>query len=239
MAEDHVRNNSEELSTSLSDLNRAIVACHLCSRLVTHRESIGISKKTKYSDWDYWARPVPGFGDPSAKLIIVGLAPAAHGGNRTGRVFTGDPSASFLMDALYQVGFASQPTSQSRDDGLELRGAYISAAVRCVPPQDKPTSQERHNCLPYLISEMRILRLSGVLALGHIAFKACLSALEELTTQKINRTEFGHGNIYRLGNSLPLLFTSYHPSPRNTNTGRLKKDALVNFLNLIRQTIYP
>jgi uracil-DNA glycosylase family 4 len=238
MSEDSKRNNSAEIRKNLSYLNEAIIACHLCPRLVAHRQYIGIYKKAKYSDWDYWARPVPGFGDPRAKLIIVGLAPAAHGGNRTGRFFTGDPSASFLMDALYQTGFASQPTSQSRDDGMELRGAYITAAVRCVPPQDKPTSQEQHNCLPYLIAEMKILGLSGILALGHLAFKACLSALEELSTQKIKRTKFGHGNVYRVGTSLPLLFTSYHPSPRNTNTGKLKKDALVNVLNLIRRTIY-
>ena len=191
---------------------------------------MGQLKKPRYAHWDYWSRPVPGFGDPSAALMIVGLAPAAHGGNRTGRVFTGDPSATFLMAALHQANFASQPTSEHRDDGLELYNAYICAAVRCVPPQDRPTLEEQINCLPYLVSELEMLpNLKAVLALGHIAFRACLQALEQRGGSPL-KAAFAHGARYDLDSSLPTLFASYHPSPRNTNTGRLSKASLVNLL---------
>lgn len=165
----------------------------------------------------------------------MGLAPAAHGGNRTGRVFTGDPSASFLMRALHAAGFASQPTSEQREDGLVLHGAYIAAAVRCVPPKDRPTPQEQRACLPYLIRELKLLPDARVvLTLGRIAFQSCLWALGERAGTRI-RAEFAHGQRYAFGPSQPTLVASYHPSPRNTNTGRLSYDSLVDVLLAARE----
>jgi uracil-DNA glycosylase family 4 len=234
----------------LAALKDRIVSCRRCPRLVEHRERMGRVKKKAYAGWDYWSRPVPGFGDPSAQLLIVGLAPAAHGGNRTGRVFTGDPSARFLMTALHQAGFASQPTSEHRGDGLELRDAYICAAVRCAPPGDKPTTAEQNDCLPYLVSELETLpRLRAVLALGHIAFRACLKALsktldlsEERHAGMPLRRSFSHGARFSLhrdgeGPALPDLVACYHPSPRNTNTGRLSMSDLVRLLLEVRDSI--
>ena len=206
-------------------LNQQIVSCRRCPRLVEYREHMGRIKKPRYVDWDYWSRPVPGFGDPGAPLMIVGLAPAAHGGNRTGRVFTGDLSASFLMSALHEVGFASQSTSEHRGDGLELYDTYMCAAVRCVPPQDRPTIQEQANCLPYLVSEMEILpNLKAILALG------------QRWNQRLKAT-FAHGTRYDFGPPVPLLIASYHPSPRNTNTGRLSKENLVGLLLQVRKAV--
>ena len=179
---------------------------------------------------------MPGFGDNSASLMIVGLAPAAHGGNRTGRVFTGDPSARFLMEALHEAGFANQPTSEHKDDGLKLNDAYICGAVRCVPPQDMPTSDEQHNCLPYLKAEMEILTtIKAILALGHLAFGACVRALGQRAGQSF-KYSFGHCGKYKLHASLPILFASYHPSPRNTNTGRLSMESLVSLLTGIKNS---
>ncbi|MCS5656779.1 MAG: uracil-DNA glycosylase [Dehalococcoidia bacterium] len=202
----------------------------MCTRLVDWREKIGDEKRASYRDWDYWAKPVPSFGDPDASLVLLGLAPAAHGGNRTGRVFTGDPSASFLTAAMHQAGLANQPTSEHRDDGLALTGAYVCAAVRCVPPGDKPTTEEQRACLPYLVRELRTLpNLKVILALGHIAFRAALQTLSDMGSEKV-RGKFLHGEIYRFGPSLPMMVASYHPSPRNTNTGVLSMDALVKVL---------
>ena len=229
--------SKEKTQERLSRLNQQIVSCRRCPRLVEHREHMGRVKKPRYDHWDYWSRPVPGFGDPNAPLMIVGLAPAAHGGNRTGRVFTGDPSASFLMSALYEAGFASQPTSDHRDDGLELYDTYICAAVRCVPPQDRPTVQEQANCLPYLVSEMAILpNVKVILALGHFAFRACLKALDQRWERRFKAT-FAHGARYDFGSQLPTLVASYHPSPRNTNTGRLSRENLVGLLLDLRQVL--
>ena len=226
-----------DVKERLAALENRIVSCRRCPRLVEHRERMGRVKRPAYADWDYWSRPVPGFGDPSAPLLIVGLAPAAHGGNRTGRVFTGDLSARFLMTALHQAGFASQPTSEHKGDGLELRDAYICAAVRCVPPGDKPTTAEQNDCLPYLVSELEILpRLRAVLALGHIAFRACLNALERQAGTPL-RCSFSHGASVSLAPALPALVACYHPSPRNTNTGRLSMTDLVQMLLELRDSI--
>ncbi|MSQ11630.1 MAG: uracil-DNA glycosylase [Dehalococcoidia bacterium] len=162
---------------SLETLNSQIVACRRCPRLVAYRQRVARTRKPQYQHWEYWGRPLPGFGDPAARLLIVGLAPAGHGGNRTGRVFTGDPSAAFLMRALHEAGFANQPTSEHREDGLRLRDAYIAAAVRCAPPENRPTSKEERNCLPYLVQELTLLpNVRVVLALGGIAFSASLRA---------------------------------------------------------------
>jgi uracil-DNA glycosylase family 4 len=222
--------------TSIARLTAAITSCRRCERLVAHREAIAANaKKPKFADWDYWAKPVPGFGNPEARLLIVGLAPAAHGGNRTGRVFTGDPSATFLMRAMHAAGYANQPNSDHRDDGLRLHGAYIAAAVRCVPPGDKPTPAEQRACLPYLVNEMALLpNLRAVLALGHIAFNALLAALSARAGRKLT-AEFSHGARYDLGPGLPALYACYHPSPRNTNTGRLSQGETVGVFRRIQQ----
>ena len=219
----------------LAALTDEIVACRRCTRLVDWREKIGREKRAAYRDWDYWAKPVPSFGDPEASLVLLGLAPAAHGGNRTGRVFTGDPSASFLTAAMYQAGLANQPTSENRDDGLVLTGVYVCAAVRCVPPGDKPTPEEQRACLPYLVRELRMLpNLKVILALGHIAFRAALQTLSEMASEKL-KGKFLHGEVYRFGPSLPAMVASYHPSPRNTNTGVLSMNALVKVLNQAKE----
>ena len=219
----------------LSDLTDEIVACRMCTRLVDWREKIGKEKRASYKDWDYWAKPIPSFGDPDASLVLIGLAPAAHGGNRTGRVFTGDPSATFLTAAMHEAGLANQPNSEHREDGLKLNGVSIGTAVRCVPPGDKPTAEEQRTCLPYLVQELRILpNLKVIMALGHIAFRAALQTLSDMAEEKL-RGKFMHGEVYRFGHTLPMIIASYHPSPRNTNTGVLTKDALVNVLKKAKE----
>ncbi len=188
-----------------------------------YRELVGRTKRRAYLDWDYWARPVPGFGDPKARLLIIGLAPGAHGANRTGRIFTGDSSGDFLYRALFETGFASQPTSVSRDDGLRLIDAYVSAAVRCAPPGNKPLPAEIQNCRPYLLRELELLKnVRAVVALGRLAFDAYLSILR--AQGKIERRSafvFAHGRECRTGPGQPLLVCSYHPSQQNTFTGKL------------------
>lgn len=230
-----IRTYDGALSGPLAELQRRVVACHACDRLVEYRERIAQTKRRKYKDWDYWGAPVPGFGDPQGRLLIVGLAPASHGANRTGRMFTGDASADFLVAALYRAGFATQPTSQHRGDGLELVDAYETAAVRCVPPKDKPTAAEQHACRPYLLEEIGLLsNLQVVLALGRVGFDNYLRAQSARMGSR-QRHAFAHGGRYDLGPGLPALFASYHPSPRNTNTGRLTMAALDKVLADIRQ----
>ena len=224
----------KQAESVLSGLTEEIIACRRCPRLVEHRERIGETKRASYRDWDYWAKPVPSFGDPAAPLMVLGLAPAAHGGNRTGRVFTGDASATFLVNAMHQAGLANQPLSDHREDGLEYTGAYVCAAVRCVPPGDRPTPEEQRTCLPYLAREMQALpNLRVVLALGQIAFQAALRAMEHLGVQR-PRAKFGHGTVHELAVGVPLLVGCYHPSPRNTNTGRLNMEQLVETLQMAK-----
>jgi uracil-DNA glycosylase len=220
----------------LSELNTKIVACRQCPRLVAYREKVALEKRRAFQDWDYWGKPVPGFGDGHASLLILGLAPAAHGGNRTGRVFTGDQSGDFLYDALYRTGFANQPTSRDRDDGLELRNAYIAAAVRCAPPANKPLPRELANCRPYFEQELQILRPRAVLALGRIALTVYLESLKRRgAIAKFAPYRFAHGANYKFPGDLPRLFASYHPSQQNTFTGKLTKAMLVRVLRKIRQ----
>jgi len=180
-------------------------------------------KRRAYRDQDYWAKPVPGFGDPRARMLLIGLAPAAHGGNRTGRTFTGDSSGNFLYRALFETGFASQPTSVSRDDGLVLTDAYICAAVRCAPPDNKPLPEEIRTCRPYLEKELELLRdLKVVIALGRLAFDVYLTILRD--QGKIARRSdfvFGHNKEHRTGPGQPVLISSFHPSQQNTSTGKL------------------
>ena len=234
--------NSQQRATeaALTELTGEIIACRRCARLVEHRERIGEVKRKSYADWEYWAKPVPSYGDPMAPLMALGLAPAAHGGNRTGRVFTGDSSATFLIKAMHEAGLANQPLSDHRDDGLEYTGVYVCAAVRCVPPQDRPTPEEQRACLPYLVREMRLLpNLRVVLALGQIAFQAALRALTALRLaqdgERRLRAKFSHGGVYRFEPELPLLVACYHPSPRNTNTGRLSMEQLVETLQMAKR----
>lgn len=215
----------------LADLNTQIVACRACSRLVRYREKIAREKRLAFRDCEYWGRPVPGFGDPRAGLLILGLAPAAHGANRTGRMFTGDRSGDFLYQALHRVGFANQPRSVSREDGLALAGAYISATLRCAPPANKPLPSELANCRPYFERELEILRPRALLALGGIALRAFLALLKERgEIQTSAAFPFRHGASYHLPGGLPRLFVSYHPSQQNTFTGKLTQAMLSRVL---------
>ncbi|MFQ5724039.1 MAG: uracil-DNA glycosylase [Terriglobia bacterium] len=214
----------------LQGLNRRVINCRKCGRLVGYREKVAREKRRAYRDQNYWGRPIPGFGDPQAELLVLGLAPAAHGGNRTGRVFTGDRAGDFLFRALYEAGFANQPESVSRDDGLKLRNCYITAAVRCCPPGNKPSRQEEKICRPYLEEEFRLLRrVRAVLALGQIAHRTYLGILkDEGQIESFAAYPFGHGAQHDLPaprDSTPgeriRLFDTYHPSQQNTQTGRL------------------
>jgi uracil-DNA glycosylase family 4 len=201
---------------SLATVTAEIVGCRKCPRLVEWREKVGREKRAAYAGEEYWARPVPGFGDPTARLLIVGLAPAAHGGNRTGRVFTGDRSGDWLFAALHRAGFANQPFSRHPGDGLALRDAYIAAVVRCAPPANRPLPEERANCLPYLSRELVLLpRLSVVVVLGRFA----MDAVCELFGVR-PRPRFAHGAEAPLPGGRTLL-CSYHPSQQNTFTGKL------------------
>lgn len=214
----------------LEEINRRVISCRKCPRLVKYRESV--KPRASFKNEIYWRKPVPGFGDPRAWLMVVGLAPAAHGGNRTGRVFTGDESGRFLVEGLHAVGLANQPVSRSKDDGLVLTGCYLTAAVKCVPPENKPTTTEYSNCRGYLREELDVLTgIHAILALGGEAFKQCLklASLKGSNTQKIS---FVHGGRYKLEN-FPVLYASYHPSPHNTYTGRLTKSMFVELLNRI------
>lgn len=198
-----------------------IINCTFCSRLVAWREEVAQVKRRAYLDWDYWGKPVPGFGDQQARVLVVGLAPGAHGANRTGRMFTGDGSGDFLYPALHQSGFANQPEAIKRGDGLELQDMFISAVCRCVPPGNKPKADEIKNCLPYLVEEINLLsRLKVIVALGRIAFDQTLRIYRSKTGERL-RYEFKHGATYPLGEGLPWLVASYHPSRQNTQTGRL------------------
>jgi len=206
---------------SLARIELEVIACRKCPRLVAWREEMAVIKRRAYCDQDYWGKPVPEFGDPEAKLLAYGLAPGAHGSNRTGRMFTGDASGDFLFPALYRQGFATQPTASDRYDAMELKGLFISAAVRCAPPENKPTHLEIENCRPWTQLELGQLKsLQGVVVLGRIAFDSLLS-LPEFQAVKPRRLRFGHGLFYNLGEGLPWLLCSYHPSRQNTQTGRL------------------
>ncbi len=228
---------SQPRETSLEDLARRVTACRRCPRLVRWREEVARQKRAAYREDDYWGLPVPSFGDPAARLVIVGLAPGAHGANRTGRMFTGDRSGDWLYRALHRVGLASQPDSVSRDDGLALRGAWITAAVRCAPPANRPTAAEQEACRPYLEDELRLLaRATVIVALGRLAWDAALRTLRRLGLQIPSpKPAFAHGAEVLIGDPFEpraggtasslhrpvTLLGSYHPSQQNTFTGRL------------------
>ena len=203
-------------------LNADIVKCERCPRLVKWREKVAKTKTARFADWDYWGKPVPGFGDPDARVLIVGLAPGAHGANRTGRMFTGDSSGNWLYGTLHKFGFASHLLSLSRDDGMKLKDCYITAALRCVPPANRPTAAELHNCSHYLLDELRMLFNTRIIvALGKVAFDTIFDAYRELhMTTLLRRPEFRHGAEIQL-NTRQVLIASYHPSQQNTFTGKL------------------
>ena len=211
---------------ALAALTAEIVECRACPRLVAWRELVAREKVARFRDETYWGRPVPGFGDPAARILIVGLAPAAHGGNRTGRVFTGDASGDFLFAALHAVGLANQPTSRRADDGLELHDLYVAAPVRCAPPANKPTPDERARCQPYLVRELALLGDVRVLfALGAIAWESAFRTIAALTGDDARpRPRFGHGAVARAGGY--DIVGSYHPSQQNTFTGKLTQPML-------------
>lgn len=220
----------------LDQLNQEIIHCRKCPRLVRYREEVARTRRRSFLSWDYWGKPVPGFGDPRAELLILGLAPAAHGGNRTGRVFTGDRSGDFLYKALFRAGFANQPTSTHRGDGLALKNAYIAAALRCAPPANKPLPSELANCRPFFERELEIHRLRAILALGGIAMRAYLNLLKERgQIPNLAAFPFRHGASYKLPDGLPRLFTSYHPSQQNTFTGKLTDAMLLEVLRDIQK----
>jgi uracil-DNA glycosylase family 4 len=202
---------------------------------VRYREEVARTKRRAFREHDYWGRPVPGFGDPNAQLLIIGLAPAAHGANRTGRMFTGDRSGDFLYKQLHRAGFANQSRSISREDGLKLTNAYIGAVARCAPPDNKPTPAEISNCLPYLEAEIDLLRPRAVLALGHLAWTHYLRLLVKRSLiERASAYKFSHGTSYAFPGGLPRLFSSYHPSQQNTQTGRLTPAMLSQVLKRIR-----
>jgi len=211
----------QRLPAALAALGAEVVGCRSCPRLVAHRERVARERRRAFRDWEYWGRPLTGFGDPAARLVVIGLAPAAHGGNRTGRIFTGDRSGDWLYATLHRFGFANQPTSTRRDDGLRLIDAWVTAAVRCAPPDNKPTPAEFSNCRPFLVREFQLLRRMHVaVALGRSAFDAFWAARQACGHAVPRpRPQFAHANVYPLPEV--TLIGSYHPSQRNTQTGML------------------
>ena len=226
------------VALNLVALNQEIIACTRCPRLIAHCRKVGQEKRRAYLHWDYWARPVPGFGDTNARLLILGLAPGAHGSNRTGRPFTGDGSGNFLYPVLHKAGFASQPTAAHREDGLRLLDAYITAAVRCAPPENKPQPEEIANCARYLDREFAILtNVRVIVVLGRIAFDAYLNYLKRRGDLKSKSGfDFSHGETYELPDNRTLL-CSYHPSLQNTLTGKLTERMLLDVFRRARRTI--
>ena len=225
-----------EAEKALRIIADEVSACRKCARLTEYREKVAREKRRAYRNWEYWGRGVPGYGDAGAKLFIMGLAPAAHGGNRTGRVFTGDRSGDFLFRALYEAGFANQPTSVKRGDGLRLKGAYIAAAVRCAPPENKPLPSEILNCRGYLQRELAILQPKAVLALGKIAWDAYLDVLRvDGKIASRGGYKFAHGAEVEISSDLPRLFGVYHPSQQNTQTGRVTEAMYAQVLRRIRK----
>ncbi len=225
------------MADTLDRIRVEVIECVRCPRLVAFRSRIARERKKEFRTEEYWGKPVPGFGDPHARLVAVGLAPAAHGSNRTGRVFTGDRSAAFLVRAFHAAGFANQPTSLHRGDGLRYRDLYLTAVVRCAPPDNRPTPTERSNCAPFLEREIRCLsNVRAILALGGFAWDAIRDVVPNVYGVPRPEVPFGHGACAPLGLGRPLLWASYHPSPQNTQTGKLTHPMLVNLLERIRRS---
>ena len=217
---------------TIQELNAEILKCRRCTRLVEWREKVAIEKRRAYQDWTYWGKPVPGFGDPHGRVFVVGLAPGAHGSNRTGRQFTGDASGDFLYPALYRAGFASQPNSMSRADGLTLNDLYTAPVCRCAPPDNKPTLQEMRNCQPYLERELELIQPKVLVALGRIAFEQIL----RIYSIRATGMTFAHNTIQEIPNGMSLV-CSYHPSRQNTQTGRLTVEMFDQVWKTVRELI--
>lgn len=209
---------------SLNRIKEDVIHCETCPRLREWCREISVIKRKAYRDQEYWGKPVPGFGDPKARILIVGLAPGAHGSNRTGRMFTGDASGDFLYPSLFDAGFANQPLSIHKDDGLILKNIFITAACRCAPPGNHPTPQEITNCLPFLCREYKQLPIEGIVALGQIAFDISTRLIRQITSMDYNPPKFGHGVFFNPHNNFPWLIGSYHPSRQNTQTGKLTRE---------------
>src|SRR4030043_1460735 len=225
---------------ALKELQDTVVRCHKCPRLVAYLKEVADYKPRRYRDWDYWSKPLPSFGDPDARVLIVGLAPAAQGGNRTGRMFTGDRSGEWLFDTLYPFGFAKQPNSLRRDDGFKLDDSYITATIRCAPPKNKPLPEEIENCRPYFLKELDLLKnIKVIVPLGQIAFTQTLRSLR-LKGYDVPPLPFGHGKIYLLrtpNSQLQTLITPYHPSQQNTQTGKLTKPMFHQVFKMIKKEV--
>ncbi|HAF61401.1 MAG TPA: uracil-DNA glycosylase [Anaerolineaceae bacterium] len=219
-------------------LNEEVIACQKCPRLVAWREQVAQEKRAAFRDQEYWGKPVPGFGDPNARVMVVGLAPGAHGSNRTGRMFTGDASGDFLYPALYRAGFCNRPAAIQRGDGLEMKDVFITAVGRCAPPQNKPAKQELLNCRPFLLQEIDLLtNLQGFVALGGIAFQHLLEILrKKYGVVYPSKPKFAHGACYRFPHA-PWLLASYHPSRQNTQTGRLTEEMFDKVWTIAREKI--
>jgi len=227
---------TSHLPNWLRRLDAEVVSCELCPRLVEYRQKVAREKRRAYRDCEYWGKPVPGFGDPQARVLVLGLAPGAHGSNRTGRPFTGDASGKFMYPVLYETGFASQPDAIERNDGLELRDLYITAAARCAPPDNKPLPQELANCAPYLARELEgLARVKVIVALGKIGFDAYLNYLKGRGLLPSRKPYgFAHGAAYAMADGKTLL-ASYHPSNQNTQTGKLTRPMFVEIFKKARQ----
>ena len=236
------------LKRELENLQKVVIQCHKCPRLIAYLKEVSRHKPKRFRDWDYWGKPLPSFGDPNAQLLIIGLAPAANGGNRTGRMFTGDRSGEWLFGALHQFGFANQPNSARRDDDFALNDCYITATIRCAPPDNKPLPEEIENCRPYFLKELDLLKNVRVLVpLGQIAFTQTLKSLR-LMGLEIPPLSFGHGKTYAipLGERLRTpnsslrtisLITTYHPSQQNTQTGKLTRPMFHKIFRMVKKTL--
>ena len=231
----------------LENLQKVVIQCHKCPRLVAYLKEVSRNKPKRFQDWDYWGKPLPSFGDPNARVLIIGLAPAANGGNRTGRMFTGDRSGEWLFGALHQFGFANQPNSARRDDDFALNDCYITATIRCAPPDNKPLPEEIENCRPYFLKELDLLKNVRVLVpLGQIAFSQTLKSLR-LKGFEIPSSKFGHGKIFSLRTpvrngfkpfpTLITLITTYHPSQQNTQTGKLTRPMFHRVFRMVTKTL--
>ena len=222
---------------NLEIINKKIIKCTKCKRLVQFRKKISKEKRKQYINEKYWGKPITGFGDSKGKILIVGLAPAAHGGTRTGRVFTGDKSANFLYKCLHKVKLANQPTSEYKNDGLKVYNIYVTAALKCVPPGDKPTPSELKTCFNYFEKEISFLKnIKIIVALGKIGFDACFKLYKDKYNLKNTEYKFGHGAIYKLPDD-KLLVGCYHPSPRNVNTKRININKMVNLFEKVKKII--
>jgi len=233
--------SAREMKTkiALKELQDTVVRCQKCPRLVGYLKEVSNHKPKRYRDWDYWSKPLPSFGDPNARVLIVGLAPAAQGGNRTGRMFTGDRSGEWLFNALHQFGFANQPNSLRRDDGFKLNDCYITATIRCAPPKNKPFPEEIEDCRSYLLRELDLLeKIKVIVLLGQIAFTQTLKSLR-LKGYDVPSLSFGHGKVYA-GNGFkpfPTLITTYHPSQQNTQTGRLTRPMFHQIFKMVKEKV--